>query len=44
MRDITNPDKGELENMLEIVKHVIAVKIDERKRADAAADRLKPAN
>lgn len=24
---------------LEIVKHVIAVKIDERKRADAAADR-----
>jgi len=39
MRDITNPDKGELENMLEIVKHVIAVKIDERKRADAAADR-----
>ena len=39
MRDITNPDKGDLENMLEIVKHVIAVKIDERKRADAAADR-----
>lgn len=34
-----NPRKGELENMLEIVKHVIAVKIDERKRADAAADR-----
>lgn len=25
--------------MLEIVKHVIAVKIDERKRADDAADR-----
>lgn len=38
---ITTPNrrKGELENMLEIVKHVIAVKIDERKRADDAADR-----
>lgn len=34
-----NPRKGELENMLEIVKHVIAVKIEDRRRADAAADR-----
>lgn len=31
-----NPRKGETENMLEIVKHVIAVKIDERARADRA--------
>jgi cytochrome P450 len=34
-----NPRKGELENMLEIIKHVIAVKIEDRRRADAAADR-----
>lgn len=34
-----NPRKGELEISLEIVKHIIAVKIDERDKADAAAAR-----
>lgn len=34
-----NPRKGELETMLEVVKHVIAFKIAERDKANAAADR-----
>jgi hypothetical protein len=34
-----HPAKADLEVKLEIVKHVIAVKIDERAKADAAADR-----
>lgn len=34
-----NPRKGELEMMLDVVKHVIAVKIEDAARATAAADR-----
>lgn len=34
-----HPAKADLETKLEVVKHVIAVKIDERAKADAAADR-----
>lgn len=34
-----NPRKGELEMMLDIVKHIVAAKIDERDKATAAADR-----
>lgn len=34
-----NPRKGELEIMLEVVKHIIAVKIADRDKAEAAANR-----
>lgn len=34
-----HPAKADLEIKLDIVKHVIAVKMDERAKADAAADR-----
>jgi hypothetical protein len=34
-----NPAKADLETKLEVVKHIIAVKQDERAKADAAADR-----
>lgn len=34
-----NPRKGELEMMLDIVKHVISVKMADRDKAAAAADR-----
>lgn len=34
-----HPAKADLESKLDIVKHIIAVKMDERTKADAAADR-----